>query len=183
MRTTQSTRAPILLQEGTATAPDEACPLTGRSDTPCSRQGLQSLRRDDVGELLLPKDLPAPLGDQHSLSFLLFCVLCFFNSGHGRVTGVAAPLTPAEALHSGCETQPERKSLPRPIRIMGDDSDVSSHATLHPADGCEAPTKRAPRADEMLDGVCFEMRTRWRKLRGGRNASHWCLRQPQLSDC
>jgi len=34
-----------------------------------------------------------------------------------------------------------RKSLPRPIRKMGDDSDATSHATLHPADGCEAPTK------------------------------------------
>ncbi|PWI64416.1 hypothetical protein PCL_10484 [Purpureocillium lilacinum] len=76
--------------ESTATAPDEADLLTGRSDTSCRR---------------------------------------------------ASALHPAEALHSGCEAQPLRKSLPRPIKKMGDDSDATSHATLHPADGCEAPTK------------------------------------------
>ncbi|KAK4074610.1 hypothetical protein Purlil1_12939 [Purpureocillium lilacinum] len=137
----QLSRAPILLQEGTATAPDEADPLTGRNGTPRSRQGLQSLRRNDLGELLLPKDLSAPLSDQHILSFLLSCVFVFLQFWSRSSEGRCHAPHSADALHSGCETQPERKSLPRPIRMMSDDSDATSHATLHPADGCEAPTK------------------------------------------
>src|SRR5699024_12343671 len=102
MRTTQSTRAPVLLQEDTATAPDEARTLTGRSDTPCSRQGLQSLRRNDVGKLLLPKDLSAPLGEQHSLSPFLFSVSCFSNFWSRSSKGRRTALHPAEALRCGC---------------------------------------------------------------------------------
>ena len=112
MRTTQSTRAPILLQEGTATAPDEAVTLTGRGGTPRSRQGLQSLRRNDVGKLLLPKDLSAPLGEQHSLSSFLFCFCMFSTAGHGRAKGVAPPFTrprpAALAVHAAGEEKPSQ---------------------------------------------------------------------------
>src|SRR5690625_2600092 len=115
MRTTQSARAPILLQEDTATAPDEARTLTGRSDSPCSRQGLQSLRRDDVGKLLLPKDLSAPLGEQHSLPPSFCFVFVFLQFWSRSSEGRCSALHPAKALQSSCKLRPERKRLPRLI--------------------------------------------------------------------
>ena len=142
MRTTQSTRAPVLLQESTATAADEACPLTGRSDTPCSRQGLQSLRRDDVGKLLLPKDLSAPLGEQHSLSvFLSVLFLCFSNSGRGRAKGAATPLTRPRPSNPAARHSWGGNAFPDSSQLMSIDRDRKSRAPPHPADGCEAPTK------------------------------------------
>ncbi|PWI64963.1 hypothetical protein PCL_08414 [Purpureocillium lilacinum] len=102
----------------------------------------EALRHATLERRTADDDISDPWTPRTTLPFFLFVLFLYVFNGWSRSSeGRASALHPAEALHSGCEAQPLRKSLPRPIKKMGDDSDATSHATLHPADGCEAPTK------------------------------------------
>ncbi|OAQ57666.1 endonuclease/reverse transcriptase [Purpureocillium lilacinum] len=89
-------------------------PFYCRKVPPRLRMRLSPSPAEAVHHLLLPKDLSAPLGEQHSLSPFLFSVSCFSNFWSRSSKGRRTALHPAEALRSGCARSRSGKAFPGP---------------------------------------------------------------------